>query len=206
MPKPKAKVKQKAKKRKTTTTKTKIVSPVQKALARLKKIKGFANIANNPLKFRTSNGNKIVVLKHGFSNIYKGQKNTSARAFVIAFVNGKKIFFYRSSGEVSGKQGQWFPTQGPIVHSKNGSIQLGWLTKMKGHPKQRNPTGNPPNIQEMKKYGKRPYFPKQVSEIRAKIKAMENQLELHSEWGTKHYLLIANAFEKVPFSGEIRQE
>ncbi len=65
-------------------------------------------------------------------------------------------------------------------------------------------TSNPPSIQEMKKYSRRPYFSKETNEIKTKIKRMEKQLELHSEWGTKHYLLIANAFEKVPFTGKIR--
>ena len=76
---------------------------------------------------------------------------------------------------------------------------------MKGHPWwKNNRPRNPVKISEVGKNIKRPYFPKAISETRKLIEKIEPQLELHSDWGLRHYLLIAKAFEKVPFTGRIR--
>jgi len=193
---------------KRKTTKFSFPEKQRRYFARFKKgkrLKSLAGLLEQPLKFRTSDGQKVVILKHGFSNIYRGQKETMPRPFVIAFVNGKKIFFYKSSGEVSMLQGQWFPTQGPSVVQGSHGPYAGMMSKMNGHPGwKNNKPVNPVKISDIGKNRKRPYFPKAISETRKQIEKMESQLEFHSDWGLRHYLLIAKAFEKVPFTGKIK--
>lgn len=167
----------------------------------------LALILENPIKFETTNGRKITLIRQGFSNIYAGQEGVPGRALVMAFIDNKKIFFYRSSGETSKHTGQWFPTTGPEIINGSKGKWLGRLAKMSGHPWWKNNTlKNPVKISEVGKNMKRPYFPKAIGEIRKKIKKVESRLKLHEDWGLKQYLFLAKAFEKIPFTEEIRPE
>jgi len=188
---------------------------LEKRLKKLRTIKEHESISHlieNPYSFKTKTGSKVQILRHGFSNIYKGQRHNPARALVLAFVDGKKLFFYRSSGEGSLKKGQWFPTQGPKIQYLNGEKNepipcTGWMIKMQGHPKPlKEKPGIPTTVRELRQLKKRSYFPATIGEIREKLKRIESQLELHDNWDLRQYTFIIRAFEKVPFSDKIKPE
>lgn len=129
--------------------------------------KYVGRLFQKPINFQTTDGKKVRVLSYGLENIY-AQQETEPRAMVAVFVNGKRIFFYRSSGKNSGHPGRWFPTPGPFFVERKmdtGTVfylersnrnlkvdRVGQLEKLHGHPQ-----------------GGKPYFPGWVEEISQKI-------------------------------------
>ncbi len=151
-----------------------------------------------PISFKTSDGKKINIVKNGFENIFVETPKVPPRALVLVLVNGKKLFFYRSSGQSSNMPGEWFPTFGP---NKNfygeEKVELGWLHKLAGHPD--------PNQKHPKTY-----FPLWIDEIRKKIKqetaGKNGRIILNKEWGVKEYLEIDAALKKVPLTDLIKSK
>ena len=148
-------------------------------------------IFSKPINFKTSDGKKIRILSHGFENVYRERNEAKPRAFLIAFVNGKQLFFYRSSGEVSKLPGEWFPTYGPNVQDWKEPYTLGRLAKIQGHP-----DGYLPNP--------KPHFAPWMDEVRRKIKSSESKLTLHPDWGIDKYLEIKQALQAIPLTGEVK--
>jgi|GEM_PF-2513707 len=144
---------------------------------------------SKPLRIKTSNGFSIVILRDGFSNVYKGVK-TKKRSLILTLVNGKKLFFYKSSGEASKARGTWYPTHGPEVEHE--LADLSWMTKSVHHP---NPTINKPES-----------FPDWVNEIRQYIKKHERQLRLHRDWGKNEYLQLTYDLNRIPFTKSLRMK
>ena len=50
---------------------------------------------HKPISFRTRNNFNVKIVRDGFFNVYKEQKESPARALVVVLVNGEKLFFYR---------------------------------------------------------------------------------------------------------------
>lgn len=151
-----------------------------------------------PISFKTSDGKKVNIVKNGFENIFLESPTAQPRALVLVLVNGKKLFFYRSSGRNSNMPGEWFPTFGPRKNYYEGDkVELGWLHKLKGHP---DPNQDSP----------RTYFPQWVDEIRKRIKqetvSKNGRIILNKKWGVKEYLEINAALQKVPLTDLIESK
>lgn len=169
---------------------------MEKSLARTKRHALLKTLfrAQKPISFKTKDGKRIRILRTGFENIFLGQDKIPPRAFIITLVNGKILYFYRSSGERSKMAGEWFPTSGPYVYypstsSKGEKTSLGHLGKLEGHPI----SGS-----------RNPRFAPWVEEIRAKIKANEHKILLQKNWGADEYLQIREALGKIPRTEEIK--
>lgn len=170
----------------------------RKAAIEQRQRKAFARLLlSNPLSLKTSDGKRVRILRQGFFNIFKGQKSlrdrkpTPARALVLAFVDGKKIWFYRSSGTGSAKMpGEWFPTLGPDIHDRQEKPYAGHLAKMQGHP-----DGNA---------GIKPHFPEWLEEARQFLKRREKSLKLYKAWSARDYLRIEHLFREIPFTDQLK--
>lgn len=158
----------------------------QKAIKRRSFRMLLKTIRTKPLRFKTTDGKKVVFYTRGFSNIYAGQ-SVPARALLLVLVDGRKLFFYRSSGENSQTPHVWYPTLGPELGSDFGQPMAAHMVKMVGHPNDGVPS----------------HFPKWVSEISARIKKAENRLDLNENWSVTEYQQLLQLFERVPFTTEL---
>ncbi|HIH21351.1 MAG TPA: hypothetical protein HA222_01655 [Candidatus Diapherotrites archaeon] len=147
-------------------------------------------ILKNHISFETSDGKKVQILRNGFLNIGKSWEKLGVkpRALVIVLVDGKKLYFYRSSGEASGRPGEWFPTFGLIDYGE--PYNPGTLVKMKGH--------------EGVYLGEPTSFPQWVDEISRQLKIIENQLSLHQEWNIHTFEQIAHGLNKIPYTDQLK--
>ncbi len=90
-----------------------------------------------PITMKLSDKVTVRILSTGILNPFGNTPKHPARAFVCVFINGKRLFFYRSSGQYSKQSGRWFPCGGAqIDYSREGEpLKLGWIIKLIGHPK-----------------------------------------------------------------------
>ncbi|MFH0969912.1 MAG: hypothetical protein V1776_00410 [Candidatus Diapherotrites archaeon] len=90
---------------------------------------------HRPVSFNLYPNVRVRILSTGILNVYSGNPNTRPRSLVGVFINGKRLFFYRSSGKNSGHPGKWFPCAGieMIPHSTR-SLRIGNIRKITGHP------------------------------------------------------------------------
>ncbi len=119
---------------------------------------------HKPIHFKTRDGKVVRILSLGVKNIFQYSPRTPvppARAMVAVFVDKKRVFFYRSSGESSAQQGRWLPATGLLIGPRGeiqyrepvddpGRVTVLWIVKASGHG-----TGG---------------FPKWVGEVAEKIK------------------------------------
>lgn len=160
-------------------------------------------LLKDSIKFTTNDGTVIKIMKQGWLNVYGeksslGKKPIHPRALVLCFVDGKKLFFYKSSGEASKMPGEWFPTFGPegdpVYDDKFRVIgkQAGWMTKLEGHPSGKD--GIPQS------------FPPWVVEIQAKLKEAENEkrIQFQPSWKFQSFEILNELFGKIPFTDKIK--
>jgi len=142
----------------------------------------------NSISFKTKDeGRRIVISRHAFRNIYLERKEAKPRAMVPVLINGKKLFFYKSSGEYSHSKGEWFPTYGPrIAKQENGRPILGWMQKTEGH------------YQDFEKE-----FPEWCWEIKDKLKQIEGKLTFHPKWGIQEYKHFLNSLQHIETTYEM---
>lgn len=144
-----------------------------------------------PISFETTDGKRVRISRHGFENLFS-QERYYPHAFVVTLVEGKLLFFYRSSGINSGQPGIWFPTLGPyVVQAKPTEGKppiLSTLEKMSGHPT----------------HGIKQHFPRWVEEIQETLKKNEKRLVLHPEWGAQDYIDILDALGAIQLTEEIK--
>ncbi|MEW6295213.1 MAG: hypothetical protein AB1467_02860 [Candidatus Diapherotrites archaeon] len=158
----------------------------QKMLERHQRKAFLKDVQANPIRFKTSDGSKVRILRHVFENIFAGTRH-NPRALALVFVNGKKIFFYKSSGESSKRPGKWLPTMGPtkIVDYEKNDFKLDWLEKVPGHY-----IGEKPVLE----------FAPWVNEVSQKLKQSENRLKFHLDWNKHTYVKILELFKVIPFT------
>ena len=98
-----------------------------------------------PVRFKLSEKIVVRILSTGILNPYTDRPKVPPRAFVGVFINEKRVFFYRSSGENSKQPGRWFPCAGvEIVGGYDGFPKLaGYVYKIQGHPYPGRPHGFP---------------------------------------------------------------
>jgi hypothetical protein len=89
-----------------------------------------------PIVVKLSEKVTVRILSTGILNPDNSTPTHPARAFVCVFINGKRLFFYRSSGEASKQSGRWFPCGGAEMnYPREGEpLKVGWIIKLVGHP------------------------------------------------------------------------
>ncbi len=76
-------------------------------------------------------GKKVFVLSVGFHQLSSGNETVLGRPIVGVLVNGRSIFFYRSSG-MNGQRRRWFPI--PFFnHMEGADPGVGYLFKTRDH-------------------------------------------------------------------------
>jgi hypothetical protein len=117
-----------------------------------------------PVNFKTTDGKSVRILSHGVENLLQYSKRGSPpRALVAVFVEGRVIFYYRSSGESSRKAGVWFPTSGMLYGQRgieDSHTTVLWIKKLSGHGDE--------HLSDRERVG-RPGFPKWVMEVGKRV-------------------------------------
>lgn len=143
----------------------------------------FQRVIGKPFRFKTNDGKTIHILRNGIENLHPESKRAS-RPLVMTLVNGKIMYFYKSTGQNSQRPGDWLPAQTMRFGGTTLQPTIDTLVKMPGHPNR---------------------FPEWINQISSAIKTAEQNHELNlqsmdPEKTLTLLQLIGKKFKRVPES------
>lgn len=128
----------------------------------------YRRALRHSITFQPSMGSTVRIIPESIHVVKAPHESDGGRPMVVALINGKRLYFYKSSGKRSGRPGKWLPTSGirPTIRWTPSGIRftgVEGLVKMKSHW---NP--NP--------------YPQEIVEIGEKIGELEKQGKIPTRW------------------------
>lgn len=154
--------------------------------------KFYARALQHALPFRTTNGVNIHIIPEAAQVIRAPSEKENHRPFIVTLVDGKRLYFYKSTGLNSGRPGQWLPTAGVMAV---GEVKGGKMVR----PERLR------NYLKMREHWD--HYPAEIDEIGRRIGELERMGHIPLRWvSLKEQLAIQKKWDLWPHRERVNRD